>query len=65
MINSETIIIDVWFTIINWKIMWDADFENINVAWIRITPVPYWVWPLTVAMLMKNTLEAHKKMNKL
>jgi 5,10-methylene-tetrahydrofolate dehydrogenase/methenyl tetrahydrofolate cyclohydrolase len=24
----------------------------------KITPVPGWVWALTVAMLMKNTLQA-------
>ncbi len=58
MIKSETIVIDVWFSIINWKVFGDADFDNINIAWIKITPVPGWVWPLTVAMLMKNTLKA-------
>jgi len=58
MINSETIIIDVWFSIVNSKIIGDADFDNINIAWIKITPVPGWVWPLTVAMLMKNILKA-------
>lgn len=62
-INKSTIIIDVWFTIINWKIYWDADYENIVNNWNDITPVPWWVWALTVAMLMKNTLKAFNNQN--
>lgn len=62
-INSCTIIVDVWFTVIDWKIYWDADFENIINNWNDITPVPGWVWALTVAMLMKNTLKAYNNQN--
>ena len=64
MLKKWSIIIDVWFTIIDWKIHWDAETEKIDKAWHRITPVPGWVWALTVAMLMKNTLKAHKKLSK-
>ena len=60
MLKKWSIIIDVWFTVINWKIYWDAETDNIDKAWYRITPVPGWVWALTVAMLMSNTLKAHK-----
>lgn len=63
MINKNAIIIDVWFTIIDWKIHWDADFDEINKNWNKITPVPWWVWALTVAILMNNTLKAHKLLN--
>ncbi len=63
MIKMDTVVIDVWFTIVDWKILWDADFENIDIAGVQITPVPFGVWPLTVAMLMKNTLKAYKKAN--
>ncbi len=59
-INNKTIVIDVWFTIIDEKIYGDADFENIEKNWNMITPVPGWVWALTVAMLIKNTLKAYK-----
>lgn len=59
MINDKTIVIDVWFTIIDWKIHWDACFEEIESNWNMITPVPGWVWALTVAMLMSNTLKAY------
>lgn len=61
MVKKDSIIIDVGFTIINDKIYWDANFEEINNTWHKITPVPGWVWALTVAMLMKNTLRASGK----
>jgi methylenetetrahydrofolate dehydrogenase (NADP+)/methenyltetrahydrofolate cyclohydrolase len=58
MIKKDAIIIDVWFSIINWKIYWDCDTIKIDKLWTKITPVPGWVWAMTVAMLMKNTLKA-------
>ena len=58
MVKHGTIIIDVWFTVLDNKIYWDADTKNIDLMWCKITPVPGWVWALTVAMLMKNTLKA-------
>lgn len=61
---KNTTIIDVWFTIVDWKIYWDADFENILDNWNNITPVPGWVWAMTVAILMKNTLKAYREQNK-
>lgn len=64
-INDKTIVIDVWFTVIDWKIYWDADFDNIEKNWNLITPVPGWVWALTVALLMKNTLQAYKTQKKI
>jgi methylenetetrahydrofolate dehydrogenase (NADP+)/methenyltetrahydrofolate cyclohydrolase len=57
-INDKTIVIDVWFTVIEWKIYWDADFEEINNNWNLITPVPWGVGRLTVANLLKNTYKA-------
>lgn len=63
MLKKWSIVIDVWFTVIDEKIFWDADTNQIDKEWHRITPVPGWVWPLTVAMLMKNTLKAYKNNN--
>lgn len=60
MLKKWSIIIDVWFTVIDGKIYWDAETNQINKAWHSITPVPGWVWALTVAMLMSNTLKSHK-----
>jgi len=58
MIKKDAIVIDVWFTIVDWKIHWDCKTEDIDNLWAKITPVPGWVWAMTVAMLMKNTLKA-------
>lgn len=58
MVTIGATIIDVWFTVIDGKIYWDADFDLLEKVWNKITPVPGWVWALTVAMLMKNTLQA-------
>lgn len=64
MLKNWTTVIDVWFTIIDWKIYWDTDTKLIDLVWNKVTPVPGWVWSLTVSMLMKNTLKAYKIQNK-
>lgn len=65
MISKNTKVIDVGFSVIDGKIYGDADFEDIILHENDITPVPGWVWVLTVAMLMTNTLQAYKnKKNK-
>jgi methylenetetrahydrofolate dehydrogenase (NADP+)/methenyltetrahydrofolate cyclohydrolase len=58
MVKNDSIVIDVWFTVIDWKIYWDCETEKIDKLWAKITPVPGGVWAMTVAMLMKNTLKA-------
>ena len=58
MIKKNTIVIDVWFSVKNWKIYWDAQTKKIHEKWWKITPVPWGVWALTVAMLMKNALKS-------
>ena len=60
MVKFWWIVIDVWFSVIDWKIYWDADTKLIDIVWNKITPVPGWVWVLTVCMLMKNVLKAYK-----
>ena len=64
MIKVWSMVLDVWFTVEGWKIYWDADTKLIDLVWWKVTPVPGWVWSLTVAMLMKNTLKAYKLQNK-
>lgn len=64
MLKVWALVIDVWFTVLDWKIYWDADTKLIDLVWSKVTPVPGWVWALTVAMLMKNTLKAFKLQNK-
>jgi len=39
----------------------DADFENIRKKAAAMTPVPGGVGPMTIAMLLKNTLQAYEE----
>jgi methylenetetrahydrofolate dehydrogenase (NADP+)/methenyltetrahydrofolate cyclohydrolase len=65
MLGKNTIVIDVWINKKDsWGICGDADYENIITQGNGITPVPGWVWPITVAMLMRNALKAYKIQNK-
>jgi len=59
MTHKNAIIIDVWFSVVDGKIMGDADTQAFLDAGNSITPVPGWVGPMTVAMLMTNTYLAH------
>jgi len=43
------------------KIVGDVDFENVKNKTAFITPVPGGVGPVTVAMLMKSTVEAFRR----
>ena len=42
------------------KLCGDVDFEKVSAKTSYITPVPGGVGPMTIAMLMKNTLKAYK-----
>lgn len=42
------------------KVCGDVDFANVKEVAGAITPVPGGVGPMTIAMLMKNTVEAYK-----
>ncbi|MGH0167239.1 UNVERIFIED_CONTAM: hypothetical protein FKN15_051920 [Acipenser sinensis] len=44
------------------KLVGDVDFEGVKRKASFITPVPGGVGPMTVAMLMKNTIIAAKKL---
>lgn len=62
MVTPGTVVIDVGMNRqINGKLCGDVDFEQIKDIASFITPVPGGVGPMTIAMLMKNTLEAAKK----
>ncbi len=49
----------------NGKLCGDVDFENVKEKCFAITPVPGGVGPMTIAVLMKNTLKACKIQNNL
>ncbi len=57
MVKPGAIVIDVGISKVNGKLAGDVDFDEVkNIAgWI--TPVPGGVGPMTIAMLLENTLE--------
>ncbi|MGV3460616.1 MAG: bifunctional 5,10-methylenetetrahydrofolate dehydrogenase/5,10-methenyltetrahydrofolate cyclohydrolase [Flavobacterium sp.] len=67
MIKDDAVIIDVGITRVNddsekgYKITGDVDFENVSKKASYITPVPGGVGPMTIAMLLKNTLLAREQ----
>lgn len=58
MIKEGSIVIDVAITRHNDKLSGDADFDQIIQKASYATPVPGGVGPMTVAMLLKNTITA-------
>jgi methylenetetrahydrofolate dehydrogenase (NADP+)/methenyltetrahydrofolate cyclohydrolase len=62
MVKEGVIVIDVGINRVDGKLVGDVDFGSVSPKAGAITPVPGGVGPMTVAMLMKNTLEAAKKL---
>ena len=65
MIKDEAIVIDVATSRMNEKLVGDADFEAIIKKASFATPVPGGVGPMTIAMLLKNTVTAASLSSKL
>lgn len=68
MIKSGAVVIDVGVNRIpdatkksGFRLIGDCDFEDLKETASYITPVPGGVGPMTIAMLMQNTLEAAEK----
>ena len=62
MIKDGAIIIDVGINRLeSGKLVGDCDFENIKEKCSFITPVPGGVGPMTIAMLLSNTLKSAKE----
>jgi methylenetetrahydrofolate dehydrogenase (NADP+)/methenyltetrahydrofolate cyclohydrolase len=63
MVKEGAIVIDVGINRLdNGKICGDVDFEAVESKVKAITPVPGGVGPMTIAMLMQNTLESAQKL---
>ena len=61
MVKDGVIIIDIGINRAeNGKLVGDVDFENVSKKASFITPVPGGVGPMTIAMLLRNTLESAK-----
>ena len=66
MIKEGATVIDVGITRVEddsekgYKIVGDVDYKNVSKKSSFITPVPGGIGPMTIAMLLKNTLQAYK-----
>ncbi|MCQ2914615.1 MAG: bifunctional methylenetetrahydrofolate dehydrogenase/methenyltetrahydrofolate cyclohydrolase FolD [Alphaproteobacteria bacterium] len=61
-VKDGAIVIDVGINRLeDGKLCGDVDFENVAEKCFAITPVPKGVGPMTIAMLLENTLYLHKK----
>lgn len=65
MIKEGAVIFDVGISRTNGKIQGDVDFESVSEKAAYITPVPGGVGPMTVTMLLKNTVLATSLINKI
>jgi len=68
MVKDGVVIIDVGITRVEsnktkngWKLLGDVAFEQLKNKCSFITPVPGGVGPMTIAMLLKNTLKSAKR----
>jgi len=60
-IREGAIVIDVGINRVDGRIVGDVEFDRAAEKASYITPVPGGVGPLTVAILMRNVLEAYKQ----
>jgi methylenetetrahydrofolate dehydrogenase (NADP+)/methenyltetrahydrofolate cyclohydrolase len=58
MMRPGAAIVDVGTSVVNGKLMGDVDFEAATKVAAYVTPVPGGVGPMTIAMLLYNTLVA-------
>ncbi len=65
MVKANSVVIDVGINKVDGKIVGDVEFSSVAKVASHLTPVPGGVGPLTVVSLLKNTLDAFKKINKL
>ena len=68
MVKDDAVIIDVGITRVpdatkaaGYRLAGDVDFESVSKKASHITPVPGGVGPMTIAMLLKNTLLARER----
>ena len=72
MVKDGAVVIDVGINRVDdasiekgYKLVGDVDFDAVKGKSSAITPVPGGVGPLTIAMLMTNTVTAFKNRNQL
>ena len=60
MVKEDAVVIDVGSNRVDGKLTGDVDFDQVAEKAGLITPVPGGVGPMTIALLMENTLKAFK-----
>jgi methylenetetrahydrofolate dehydrogenase (NADP+)/methenyltetrahydrofolate cyclohydrolase len=58
MVKEKAVVIDIGISRVNGKIIGDVDFERVKEKAAAITPVPGGVGPMTITMLLYNTVKA-------
>jgi methylenetetrahydrofolate dehydrogenase (NADP+)/methenyltetrahydrofolate cyclohydrolase len=58
MVRPGAVVVDVGISKVNGKLVGDVDFDAVSQKASAITPVPGGVGPMTITMLLHNTLEA-------
>jgi methylenetetrahydrofolate dehydrogenase (NADP+)/methenyltetrahydrofolate cyclohydrolase len=64
-VKDGAVVIDVGINRLEGKLVGDVDYESVFEKCSYITPVPGGVGPMTIAMLMYNTLKSFKVRNNL
>lgn len=64
MVKEGVVVIDVGVNRIDGKLVGDVEFESVKEKAAAITPVPGGVGPMTVTMLLQNTLQAAQQFAK-
>jgi methylenetetrahydrofolate dehydrogenase (NADP+)/methenyltetrahydrofolate cyclohydrolase len=63
LVKEGVIVIDVGNNRLNGKVTGDVDFESVKHKASWITPVPGGVGPMTITMLLSNTVKAASQIN--
>ena len=61
MVKPGAVVIDVGINRVDDRLVGDVDYDAVAEVASAITPVPGGVGPMTIAMLLKNTLEAARQ----
>ncbi len=64
MVREGAVVIDVGVNRVDGKLVGDVDFESVSKKASAITPVPGGVGPMTITMLLRNTVTAFKEHQK-
>ncbi len=60
MVKDGAVVIDIGINKLNDKLVGDVDFDKVALKCSFITPVPGGVGPMTIAMLLENTIKSAK-----